>query len=190
MAIIDLVSILPSLSIINNITAGALKTVDLQLGLDNATDASGQQRTDYSFSFAKRFWNNRLSVQIGGKVSTGAEVQGQQQSFFDNVTMEYRLSPTSNKYVKLFYNQNVYDWLEGYTGEYGGGFVWKRKLDKLIEIIKPTPSPSRREQPTPDPSQREGRVNRPAMTETPQDSIQHKAHSQGLDSIPPNESSQ
>ena len=122
---------------INNITSSALRTVDLQLGLDNTTDATGQMHTDYSFKFAKRFWNNRLNVQIGGKVSTGAEVQGQNQSFFDNVTMEYRLSPTSNQYLKLFYKQNVYDWLEGYTGEYGGGFVWKRKLDKLLDIFRP-----------------------------------------------------
>ena len=124
---------------INNITSNALKTVDLQLGLDNVTDASGQMRTDYSFKFAKRFWNNRLNVQIGGKVSTGAELEGQNQSFFDNVTMEYRLSPTSNQYVKLFYKQNVYDWLEGYTGEYGGGFVWKRKLNSLLDIFRATP---------------------------------------------------
>ena len=121
---------------INNITAGALKTVDLQVGLEGSTDGSGQTRTDYSFRFAKRFWNNRLNVQIGGKVSTGTEVEGQEQSFFDNVTMEYRLSPTSNQYVKLFYKQNVYDWLEGYTGEYGGGYIWKRKLDKLTDIFK------------------------------------------------------
>ena len=131
------------------------------MGLDNTTNAAGQSHTDYSFSFAKRFWNNRLSVQLGGKVSTGAEMEGQQQSFFDNVTMEYRLSPTSNKYVKLFYNQNVYDWLEGYTGEYGGGFVWKRKLDKLTDIFKPTPSPSRRE----------GRLNRPATATDPKNTI-------------------
>lgn len=134
---------------INNITSGALKTVNLEVGLDNTTDASGQSRTDYSFSFAKRFWNNRLSVQIGGKVSTGSEVQGQQQSFFDNVTMEYRLSPTSNQYLKLFYKQNVYDWLDGYTGEYGGGFVWRRKLDRLIDIFRfapqPTPNPTLRQ---------------------------------------------
>jgi len=139
---------------INNITAGALKTIDLQVGLDNTTTATGETHTDYSFSFAKRFWNNRLSVQLGGKVSTGAEMEGQQQSFFDNVTMEYRLSPTGNQYVKLFYKQNVYDWLEGYTGEYGAGYLWKRKLDRLTDIF--------RKKPTPDPSQREGRNLPPA----------------------------
>ena len=124
---------------INNITGNALKTLDLSVGLDNTTDASGAMHTDYSFKFAKRFWNNRLSVQIGGKVSTGSEAQqGQNQSFFDNVTMEYRLSPTSNQYVKLFYNQNAYDWLEGYTGEYGGGYIWKRKLDSFWDIFRGT----------------------------------------------------
>ena len=150
---------------INSITGNALKTLDLSIGLDNTTDASGQMHTDYSFKFAKRFWNNRLKVQIGGKVSTGAEVQGQNQSFFDNVTMEYRLSPTSNQYVKLFYNQNAYDWLEGYTGEYGAGFVWKRKLDHWWDIFKANKTP------TPTPSPREGSLNRPATTTSTPDSI-------------------
>lgn len=121
---------------INNITGSALKTLDLSIGLDNSTDASGDTHTDYSFRFAKRFWNNRLNVQLGGKVSTAGEANGQEQSFFDNVTMEYRLSQNSNKYVKLFYNQNVYDWLEGYTGEYGGGFIYKRKLNSLWDVFK------------------------------------------------------
>lgn len=128
---------------INNITGNALKSVDLSVGLNNTTDAAGQSHTDYSFKFAKRFWNNRLKVQIGGKVSSGNEAtqqNGQQQSFFDNVSMEYRLSPTSNQYVKLFYDQNSYDWLEGYTSKYGGGYIWKKKLQTLKELIKPTPT--------------------------------------------------
>jgi hypothetical protein len=128
---------------INQITGNALKTLDLNVGMDNTTDASGQVHTDYSFSFAKRFWNNRLKVQIGGKVSSGQEAaRGQQQSFFDNVTMEYRLSPTSNQYLKLFYKENVYDWLEGYTGEYGGGYMWKRKMDHWWEMFRMKAKPA------------------------------------------------
>ena len=108
--------------------------------------------TDYSFRFSKRLWNNRLSIQLGGKVSTGnSEAMGQQQSFFDNVTMEYRLDQSAQKNIRLFYNQNVYDWLEGYTGEYGGGFLWRRKMDTLLDIFKifkkdqPQPMPLRRD---------------------------------------------
>ena len=121
---------------INNITGSALKTLDVSVGMDQSTDATGNSHTDYSFKFAKRFWNNRLNVQIGGKVSSGNEMQGQKQSFFDNVSMEYRITPTSNQYVKLFYNQNVYDWLEGYTGQYGAGYIWRRKLNSIWEIFK------------------------------------------------------
>ncbi len=122
---------------INSITGSALKTLDLSVGIDNTTDASGTTHTDYSFKFAKRFLDNRLKVEIGGKVSSGAsDLSGQNQSFFDNVTMEYRLNQNGTQNVKLFYQQNVYDWLEGYTGLYGVGFVWRRKLDNFWDIFR------------------------------------------------------
>ena len=122
---------------INNITGSALKTLDLSVGLDNTTDATGANHTDYSFKFSKRLFNNRLKIQIGGKVSSGQnEDMGQKQSFFDNVTMEYRLDQNSTKNVKLFYTQNVYDWLDGYTDLYGGGFVWRKKMNSLLDVFK------------------------------------------------------
>ena len=122
---------------INNIAGSAFKTLDLSVGIDNSTDASGSTHTNYSFKFAKRLWNNRLKIQIGGIVSSGSNAaMGQNQSFFDNVTMEYRLNQDATKNMKLFYNQNVYDWLEGYTGEYGVGFVWRRKLDNFWDIFR------------------------------------------------------
>ena len=122
---------------INNIAGSAFKTLDLSVGIDNSTDASGAMHTDYSFKFAKRLWDNRLKIQIGGKVSSGSDAaMGQNQSFFDNVTMEYRLNQDATKNLKLFYNQNVYDWLEGYTGEYGAGFVWRRKLNNFWDIFR------------------------------------------------------
>ncbi len=120
---------------INNITGNALRSLDLSIGVDNAFDATGNMHTDYSFKFSKRFWNNRLRVEIGGKVSTGNDVQRHNQSFFNNVTFEYRLSDTSNKYIKVFYDRNTYDWLEGEVGEFGAGFLWRRKLDRLIDIF-------------------------------------------------------
>ncbi|SHK60981.1 translocation/assembly module TamB domain-containing protein [Xylanibacter ruminicola] len=139
---------------INNIAGSALKTLDLSVGIDNTTDASGTMRTDYSFKFAKRFFNNRLKIELGGKVSSGAsEAVGSNQSFFDNVTMEYRLNQDATKNLKVFYNQNVYDWLEGYTGEYGIGFVWRRKLNSLLDVLtfwkkEPQPTMAPRTSPT------------------------------------------
>ena len=106
---------------INSIAGSALKTLDVSLGIDNSTDATGAQRTDYSFKFAKRFFNNRLKIELGGKVSSGAsDAMGNNQSFFDNVTMEYRLNQDATKNLKVFYNI---------------GFVWRRKLNSLLDIL-------------------------------------------------------
>ena len=122
---------------INNITGNALRTLDLSIGLDNTTDASGAMHTDYSFKFAKRFWNNRLRVIVGGKVSThNDELYERNNSFLDNVMLEYRLDNTANKYVTLFYQNNSFDWLEGYTQLYGAGFIWRRSLNSLGDIFR------------------------------------------------------
>ena len=121
---------------INNITGNALRTLDLSLGVDNSTDAAGNSHIDYSFKFARRFWNNRLKVVVGGKVSTGNEMPGQNNTFFSNVTFEYRLSPTSNQYLKLYYDRDTYDYLEGNVGEFGVGYMWRRKLSHLKEIFQ------------------------------------------------------
>jgi len=121
---------------INNITGNALRTLDLSFGMDNTTDAGGNTHTDYSFKFAKRFWNNRMRIVVGGKVSTGSDVANQNESFFDNVTFEYRLGSTSDKYVKVYYDNNAYDWLEGTTREYGVGFIWRRSLQHFKDIFR------------------------------------------------------
>ena len=121
---------------INQITGNALRTLDLSFGLDNSTDAAGNMHTDYSFKFAKRFWNNRLKVVVGGKVSSGSEYQNGTESVFDNVTLEYRLDDSANKYVTFFYDNNAYDWLDGYTQKYGAGFVWRRTLQTFSDIIR------------------------------------------------------
>ncbi len=120
---------------INNITGNALRTLDLSIGLDNSTDASGVMHTDYSFKFAKRFWNNRVKVSVGGKVSTGTDAAYRNEVLFGNVALEYRLDDTANKYVKLYFDNNSYDWLEGYTQQYGIGFVWRRRLQHFKDIF-------------------------------------------------------
>jgi hypothetical protein len=80
--------------------------------------------------------NNRLKVEIGGKVSSGSnDYSGQSNSFFDNVTMEYRLNQNATQNVKVFFQQNVYDWLEGYTSMYGAGFVWRRTVSSFSDLI-------------------------------------------------------
>lgn len=123
---------------INNITGAALKTLDLSIGMENSTQADGTMSTDYAFKFSKRFWNNRISVSVGGRIATGTQAAGKTPSFFDNIEMQYRLSDTSNQYLRLFYKHDVYDYLEGYLDQYGGGYLWKRKLQSFRDIFRAT----------------------------------------------------
>lgn len=118
---------------INNISNSALRTLDLSVGLDNTTDAAGTLHTDYTFKFAKRFWNNRIRIVVGGKVSSN---QASAENLFDNVAFEYRLDRSANTNLRLFYDRATYDFLEGYVGQYGVGIVWKRKLQSLTELFK------------------------------------------------------
>lgn len=121
---------------INGIAGNALRTLDLSFGMDNSTDASGNIHTDYSFKFSKRFWNNRLRIIVGGKLSSGSDIDRQNNSFFNNVQFEYRLNEKSSQFLKLFYERDSYDWLEGNVSEYGGGFIWRRKLQHFKDIFK------------------------------------------------------
>ena len=121
---------------ISSITGNALRTLDLSFGVDQTLDGTGQTHTDYSFKFAKRFLNNRLKVTVGGMVSSGAELQQRNSSFFDNVSLEYRLDDSANKYLSLFFQNNAYDWLDGYTQKYGGGFIWRRRLQRFTDIFR------------------------------------------------------
>ena len=125
---------------INNIAGSAMRSLGLDLGMsvDNSTNASGALHTDYNFKFAKRFFNNRLSFTIGGKVSSGAEMEnaGNNDSFFNNVELQYRLNEGASQYIRAFYNNNTYDWLEGLVGEYGVGFMWRRILQHFKDIFR------------------------------------------------------
>ena len=121
---------------ISQITGKALRTIDMSFDMENGLDGKGNTRTDYSFKFAKRFWNNRIKLTVGSVISSGANYDNRNRSFFDNVSIEYRLDNSANKYLNFFYENNSYDWLDGYTQKYGAGFIWRKSLNRLRDLFK------------------------------------------------------
>ena len=122
-------------SAINEIAGKALSTVDVNFGIESGISETGSTTTDYSFSFAKRFWGNRISVIVGGKVSTGRASVNTGQTIIDNIAIEYRLDKTASRYVNLFYDRNYESLLEGQVTKMGGGIVLRKKADKLGELF-------------------------------------------------------
>lgn len=120
---------------INNLAGNAFRSVDLNVGMETSdNDGDGNSQTDYNFQFAKRFWNNRIRVVIGGKISTGNNVQ-QDQSFIDNIALEYRLDDSGTRYIRLFHNKNYESVLDGEVIETGVGLVLQRKVSRLGDLF-------------------------------------------------------
>ncbi len=118
---------------INNISSNALRTLDLSIGIDNTTDAVGASHTDYTFKFAKRLWNNRIRIVVGGKVSSN---NASVENLFDNISFEYRLDKNAYTNLRLFYDRSTYDYLEGYVGQYGVGLLWRRQVQSLKDLFR------------------------------------------------------
>ena len=119
-----------------NSLMGNLKNASVSVGIeDHDLSDTGGKRTDYSFRYSQRLFNNRFQIVIGGKVSTGENATNDAESFIDNISLEYRLDRTGTRYVRLFYDKNYESVLEGEITETGVGLVLRKKLDKLSELF-------------------------------------------------------
>lgn len=97
-----------------NSLMGNLKNASVSVGVeDHDASDTGGKRTDYSFRYSQRLFNNRFQIVIGGKVSTGENATNDAESFIDNISLEYRLDRTGTRYVRLFYDKNYESVLEG-----------------------------------------------------------------------------
>ena len=119
-----------------NALAGNLKNASFSMGVEDhdAADAGGK-RTDYSFRYSQRFFNDRFQIVLGGKVSTGAQATNDVESFIDNISLEYRLDTSGTRYIRLFHNKNYESVLEGEITETGIGLVLRKRIDRLGELF-------------------------------------------------------
>ena len=119
-----------------NSLAGGMKNASISVGIEDRTNAeTGDTQKDFSFRYSQRFFNDRVQIVIGGKVSTGANATNDAESFIDNVSLEYRLDRTGTRYVRAFYNKNYESILDGEITETGVGLVLRRKMDRLGELF-------------------------------------------------------
>lgn len=119
-----------------NSLAGSAKNASISVGVEDNTSAeTGDTQKDFSFRYSQRFFNDRVQIVIGGKVSTGANATNNAESFIDNISLEYRLDTSGTRYVRAFYNKNNESILDGEITETGVGLVLRRKMDRLGELF-------------------------------------------------------
>ena len=120
---------------INDLAGTAMKSVSVNVGISDAENVeTGSTYKNYSFSFKKRFFNDRLTIVIGGEVNSGDHPVAN-DSFINNVSLEWKISDSSNRYIRIFYDKNYESLLEGEIIETGIGYVYKKKLQNLKELF-------------------------------------------------------
>lgn len=119
-----------------NSLAGGIKGANISVGIEDHTSAeTGDTQKDFSFRYSQRFFNDRVQIIIGGKVSTGSNATNNAESFIDNISLEYRLDTSGTRYIRVFHNKNYESVLDGEITETGVGLVLRRKMDKLSELF-------------------------------------------------------
>ena len=119
-----------------NALTGNMKNASLSFGVEDHDDSdAGGKRTDYSFRYSQRFFNDRFQIVLGGKVSTGANATNDVESCIDNISLEYRLDQSGTRYIRLFHNKNYESVFEGEITETGVGLVLRKKMDRLSELF-------------------------------------------------------
>lgn len=113
---------------LDNISRDAFRTVDVSIGVEPLQDGvSGvSTRTDYSFSIAKRLWDDRIRIVVGGSVTTSNE-RIANEAIIDNISVEWRIKPSGGQYLRFYYDKNYESILEGEIRETGIGYAYRRK---------------------------------------------------------------
>ncbi|MDO4790392.1 MAG: translocation/assembly module TamB domain-containing protein, partial [Porphyromonas sp.] len=136
-----------------NALVGDLINADINLGIEQ--DAEGKRGTNYSYSIAKKFYNDRITFQIGGQVETTNPNKSSNQSFIDNISLDYRLDQAGTHYLRLFHKKDYENILDGEVIETGAGYVLRKRLYRLRDLfnfkVKPTLPKTQEESVTPTP---------------------------------------
>lgn len=113
---------------LNNLANKYIKFVELDFGLEEGQGDGAS--TDFRVSVRKRFLNDRLTISVDGKTSTDQTASGS-QSFLDNITVDYSLTPDGRFKIKI-YNQQEFDDYSGVAGvKLGGAFVFSKDFNGI-----------------------------------------------------------
>ncbi len=121
---------------LESLLSGKLKHTEVNVDIDSYdATGTGSQQTDYSVSVTQKFFDDRMRVTVGGKMSTGDEVQQKESSIINDVSVEWLIRPDGSQYARVFRHTNYESVLEGEVVETGVGYVQKREARKFWHLF-------------------------------------------------------
>ena len=119
-----------------------LKGVDLSFGINSynqVTEGGESKKTDYSYQFSKRLFNNKVRVSVGGRISTDnnpAESGGMEENLVDDISLEYMFGNSSKYFLKLFRHTGYESVLEGEVTQTGISVVLRKKFQEFLDMFR------------------------------------------------------
>lgn len=126
-------------STLNTWAANNIRGVDISFGIDqyNKTyEGNTSTATSYSYRVSKSLFNDRFKIVVGGNYSTDANAdENFSQNLINDISFEYLLNSSGSMYVRVFRHTGYESILEGEITQTGVGFVLKRKMNSLRDLV-------------------------------------------------------
>lgn len=125
---------------LNSWASKAIKGVDLSFGIDSydrTTRAGTSQTTQYSYNISKSLFDERFRIAVGGNYSTDADAdENLSRNIISDISIEYYLNNAHTTYVRIFRHTGYESILEGEITQTGVGFVYRRKIRRLSDMLR------------------------------------------------------
>lgn len=126
---------------LNSWAANTIKGVDLSFGInqyDKTVDGSTSTAMSYSYQVSKSLFNDRFKIIVGGNYSTDTNTdENFSQNLISDISLEYILNNSRSMYLRLFRHTGYESILEGEVTQTGVGFVYRRNVQRLIDLFRP-----------------------------------------------------
>lgn len=124
---------------LNNLASSAISGVDISFGIDQLNrshDGVNSTAMSYSYRVSKSLFDDRFKIVVGGNYTTDADAdENFAQNLIADISFEYKLNKQGSMYVKLFRHTGYESILEGEITQTGVGFVYKKKIRKLVDLF-------------------------------------------------------
>lgn len=124
---------------LNNLASSAISGVDISFGIDQLNrnhDGVNSTAMSYSYRVSKSLFDDRFKIVVGGNYTTDADAdENFAQNLIADISFEYKLNKQGSMYVKLFRHTGYESILEGEITQTGVGFVYKKKIHKLLDLF-------------------------------------------------------
>lgn len=124
---------------INNWAAQNIKGVDVSFNIDKYNQTSNgytSSTMSYSYQVSKSMFNDRFKIVIGGNYTTDNNAdESIAENLINDISFEYFLNDRQTMLVKLFRHVGFESILEGEITQTGVGFVYRRKINSMYQMI-------------------------------------------------------